>query len=207
MAPPIPGNPPPVGCEWRPRWLPVKVGSPNCEGVTLRQASTYRLPARLHGFTLVELAVTMAVIGILAAVAVPSMTSLVRVGRLNGAASELTTALQLARAEAIRRNAQITACATDGSESNITDCVSSASWGKWAILNRGETTNKEDRVLRTEVVASSSVQISGPSGGIVFRPSGLIDDSQQLEVDVDDNKRYICVQISGVVTVKKEPCS
>ena len=53
---------------------------------------------RQGGFTLVELMVTLAVVGILAAVAAPAMLSLINGNRLTGTASELTASRERGRA-------------------------------------------------------------------------------------------------------------
>jgi type IV fimbrial biogenesis protein FimT len=52
------------------------------------------------------------------------------------------------------------------------------------------------------------MQVSGPAAGIVFKPSGLIDSQQVLNVCMPttkpaDNQRVINVMVSGVVSVSK----
>lgn len=155
-----------------------------------------------RGFTLIELMVTVVVIGVLAVVAAPAMTALVNNSRINGQTEELVTALQLARTEAVRRNARVTLCpSTDGST-----CAASTSWARW-IVHGMDTTAGVDDVIR-DSSASASVQVSGPAAGIVFKPSGLIDSQQSLNVCMPttkpaDNQRALTVMISGVVSVSK----
>lgn len=161
-----------------------------------------RFPAAARGFTLVELMVTVSVIAILAAVAVPGMTALINNSRLNGQSEEMLSSLQLARAEAIRRNARVTVCpSTDGST-----CTSSTAWSQWIVRGRDNTTGTDD-VIRLNTVAGG-VQISGPAGGIVFKPSGLIDAQQVVTVCMPTsnpslNQRALTVMISGVVSSSK----
>lgn len=74
------------------------------------------------GFTLVELIVTLTVLGILTGIAVPRFTDFLRNGRRAAAINELVGSLSLARSEAVRRGAQVVVCKTiDGSV-----CVSGA---------------------------------------------------------------------------------
>ena len=125
---------------------------------------------RTAGFTLIELMVTVAVIGVLAVVAVPAMTGLVNAYRLNGAAGELQTAVQLARSEAVRRNVPVTLC---GSADGLT-CSGATAWNRWIVRGRDPGTVNTVDILRDETPAGG-LQVSGPAAGIVFCSSGRID--------------------------------
>lgn len=60
-----------------------------------------------HGFSLVELMVTVAVLSLLMVLAVPSFTEWIQNSRIRTAAESVQNGVQLARAEAVRRNARI----------------------------------------------------------------------------------------------------
>lgn len=150
------------------------------------------------GFTVVELMVVVAVVGILAIIAVPSMSALMNANRLNGASGELIAALQVARSEAIRRNARVTVCAsTDG-----TTCSTSGAWAQW-IVHGNDNATATDEVIRNDR-PTGSVQISGPTAGIVFRPSGIIDTQATVVACLPvtnpaENRRVVTVMISGII--------
>lgn len=59
------------------------------------------------GVTLVELVIAMAILAILATLALPSFQTMIENQRLRAAAESMLNGLQLARAEAIRRNARV----------------------------------------------------------------------------------------------------
>lgn len=58
----------------------------------------------MGGFTLMELLLVIAITGVLAAVAAPSMAQWLQQGQLNASAREFRSLLQKTRSEAVRRN-------------------------------------------------------------------------------------------------------
>lgn len=62
---------------------------------------------RHAGFTVVEMLIALAILGIIAALALPSFQQMLDNARVRGTADAIMSGLQLARAEAIRRNARV----------------------------------------------------------------------------------------------------
>jgi prepilin-type N-terminal cleavage/methylation domain-containing protein len=59
------------------------------------------------GFTIIELMITLAVLGVLLALGMPSISSWLQNTQIRTAAEGMVSGLQLARAEALRRNANV----------------------------------------------------------------------------------------------------
>ena len=67
-----------------------------------------------HGFTLIELMVTLAVAIVILAVGIPVFSTMIANNRAAADSNALVTALQFARSEAVKRSAQVRVCAGDG---------------------------------------------------------------------------------------------
>ncbi len=118
---------------------------------------------RDRGFSLVELMVAVAVVGVLAAIAIPSFDNFILSNRLNAYASAFSASARVARSEAIKRNLPVTLCMS----SNGTSCVTSGGWEQGWIVLSGTTVIKRQQATVTGYLLSSSVS------SLTFQPNGL----------------------------------
>lgn len=85
---------------------------------------------RHSGFGLIELMVGLAVLGILFATAMPAFSNWVRNAKIRATAESLQNGLQLARAEAVRRNALVRFQLTD---TLTNSCALTSSGPNWVV--------------------------------------------------------------------------
>ena len=76
---------------------------------------------RQHGVTLIELIVTLVVLGVLVSIAAPSFRSIRDVNRVKAAAEAVYAHLQFARSEAIKQNRDLWVQVTPGDGSSSAD--------------------------------------------------------------------------------------
>ncbi len=79
---------------------------------------------KYSGFTLIELMITLFIVGILLAVGVPSLKTFMQSNQLVASTNELLSALHVARSEAIKLNSRVTICES----SNGTSCSNTGDW-------------------------------------------------------------------------------
>ncbi|QIR15195.1 GspH/FimT family pseudopilin [Shewanella aestuarii] len=150
-----------------------------------------------HGFTLVELMVTITVAAILIGVAVPSLTSVYEGIRANNNAENVLNLMSFARNQAVSYGTTVSVCA----RASDTSCKSSNDWQDGIRVFAVDRDNKEVE-LRTINSFNSQDDISGPSSIITFSPDGLSSGGEIIYCPggKSSNSKSISILTSGKVT-------
>ncbi len=107
------------------------------------------------GFTLLELAITVALISIAAAIAIPSMTTLTQNDRLTTNINTLIGHLAHARSEAVKRSQQVSICVSN----NTTSCTGGNWQDGWIVYIDADGSNTftaGEEVLRAQQALSGA---------------------------------------------------
>ena len=148
--------------------------------------------ARDEGFTLIELLMAIAIIGILASLAVPSFVQVIADQRVKAAATNLFTALNVTRSEAIKHNTRVVLTPKVGNWAN-----------GWVVLDPEGGRNLLDEngtgVPITGGPASVTYNGSGRLSGATTAPSFTIGESGKPQ-------RCLSVDLSGRPNVKASRC-
>lgn len=150
---------------------------------------------RVSGFSIIELMITIAVVAILVAVALPSFQQSLRGNRVSTSSNELITGLTLARSEALRNPRGAVICSSEDGATCGGDW--NDGWIVWIDADgNGLPGGADDRLLRA-VEGNDRLTITATApGGPTFANRILFDNRGR----VDNND-------ARVVTVRSTECS
>jgi type IV fimbrial biogenesis protein FimT len=150
--------------------------------------------------TMIELLITVVVMAILMAIAVPSFRNASLGSQLSAAANNLLASVQLARSEAIKRNAEMTLCASADGEA----CAAGGWEQGWIIIMDPDdptTVLQYQQALPDRYLISQTV---GPAE-LKFQPIGIGATAAAFTVCRDDpdgsQERIVTVSATGSARV------
>jgi type IV fimbrial biogenesis protein FimT len=119
---------------------------------------------RIHGFTLIELVVTLAVAAILVTAAVPALRTFIQNSRITTQANDVLADISFARSEAIRQGRNVEICTSiDG-----TACNGVGVWttGRliWSDINNDGSLDPEEILRYREAVSGSTNSLIAITG-------------------------------------------
>ena len=123
----------------------------------------------IQGFTLIELIVTLAVVGVLFAVAAPNLTTTIQSNRLSGQYNDMRGDFAFARNLAISRNVAVTISSNGGTN-----------WSSgWTVVTPTQTariTNTTNNVVISSAIASLTYMPDGTANVAAVTTITICDD-------------------------------
>ncbi len=137
--------------------------------------------AMQRGFSIIEIAVTLVVLGMILASAVPSMSGWMRNAKLRNQAESVQTGLQQARNEAVRRNRPVSFYLVSNGTATVLDshCTVSSTGTSWVVSVRDPGGACHAALTNTSTDATNPLMVAkhlGADGANGVSVSGLAAD-------------------------------
>jgi len=151
----------------------------------------------MAGFTLIELMVTLTIAAIMLGVGIPSFRSFIASQRVKAAAYDLTTALMIARSEAVKRNASVTVAPDTAN-----------TWTAGWTVKVGTTTLQQQSTMSGVTITKAASAAAIPST-FVYGGSGRLTSAataQYLQVNGTSSVKCVKVDLTGIPTTQTTAC-
>lgn len=156
------------------------------------------------GFTLIELLVVIALLGVTAAIAVPSFGRLINSSQKSAFMNDMTGLLSYARSEAVRRNTRVVVYPRDvnNTSKGYSVCLEPA---LASCKSDPEQASKDEALLRTTHDLPSSIVVQQASN-LIFDGRGMTDSGRTYEIcgEYDTYAAEITVNSGGQIRAKSE---
>ena len=175
-----------------------------------------RHAGRHRGYTAVELLFTMAIAGIVTALAVPNFRDFIQNNRAAEDANALVGALALARNEAVTRGIPVTVCSSTDNETCADDPDWSSGWIVFtdavAPVGSVDDAAQPDTVLRALPALRTGSDLAADANFVSYAPTGFLSTAAGVSFDLDidectgNHNRSITVNVQGRAAVAHTAC-
>lgn len=146
----------------------MRVSTSNAGRMTQRKRAALR-----RGFTLIELMVAVAILAILTMLAAPSFNEAILGNKLTSYANTFVASAQLARSEAIKRNATVVMCRSGDGATCATTGTWQQGWILWRDLDSdGNVDVDTGEVLQIQQALSADFHFTGDAYSLDFLATG-----------------------------------
>jgi len=157
-------------------------------------------PGGARGFTIIELMITVTIVGILTAIALPSMQYAVQNNRIKTAASDFHVNMMYARSEAIKRSADVDMVSTGNGWDDAEDTPSGTDirWGGTVL-----SSTDINKSIRIQCNTDADVNPESCPSSITFRRDGRLNSSDipfEIRFFIDESQapmRCVSISLSG----------
>ena len=164
----------------------------------------------LRGFTLVEVMVSLTIVGALLAMGIPSVSAMVQNSKLGSATKSYTAGIQTARTEAIRRNATVDFVLTNAAvAATPTPSANGRNWvvrwsdaGTPALLDGKAGTDGSGQSGSTSITIAGTVTAptAGAFSGVLsFNGFGAVTSGETLRFVVENPAGGTCATAGGTM--------
>jgi len=169
-----------------------------------------------RGFTIIELMVTVGVVSILLAIAVPSLSSMVKNNRLSTQVNMVMADVHLARSEAVKRGVRVIMCRTADPNLSTPACGGSTQdWSTGYLMFTAEDGNDTyqagtDTLIRRGQPAQDGVElrtIATWNNNLEINPDGTLNEGGTAIMAICDDRneaygKQITILLSGAARMK-----